>query len=63
MASKNNPFIVTGKIDPEYTNLEIYLNSTVEEITKKQNSTPRLSRDLFWLTMLKFVNYVKRNEK
>ncbi len=52
-----------SKIDPEYTNLEIYLNSTVEEITKKQNSVPRISRDLFWLTMLKFVNYVKRDEQ
>lgn len=51
-----------SKTDSAYTNLEMYLNSSVEEITKNQNSNPRLSKDLFWLSMLKFVNYVKRNE-
>ncbi len=52
-----------SKIDNEYTNLEMYLNSLVADITRKQNSSARPSKDLFWLSMLKFVNYVKREEQ
>lgn len=44
----------------DYTNLEVYLNSLVDDITKKQNSLPMPSKDSFWLTMLKMINLLKK---
>lgn len=49
-----------SKSNPDYTNLEMYLNSSVEEITKNQNAFPQPTKDLFWLLMLKYVNWVKK---
>lgn len=46
-------------MNKDYTNLEVYMNSLVDDITKHQNKMPMPSRDLFWLTMLKMVNFLK----
>lgn len=46
-------------INKDYTNLEVYLNSLVSDITNRQNSRPVPSRDSFWLAMLKMVNFLK----
>ncbi len=46
-------------IQKDYTNLEVYLNSLVDNITHNQNKMPMPSKDLFWLYMLKMVNFLK----
>lgn len=48
-----------NRVYKDYTNLEVYMNSLVEEITKNQNKMPMPSKDLFWLNMLKMVNALK----
>ncbi len=45
----------------DYTNLEVYMNSLVEHVTSHQNRMPVLSRDLFWLNVLKMVNFLKKS--
>lgn len=46
-------------VQKDYTNLEVYLNSLVDNITRNQNKMPMPSKDLFWLFMLKMVNFLK----
>ena len=46
-------------VHKDYTNLEVYLNSLVDIITRNQNKMPMPSKDLFWLYMLKMVNFLK----
>lgn len=55
-ANDGNDFNLIHK---DYTNIEVYLNSLVDDITAKQNSMPMPSKDSFWLAMLKMVNFLK----
>lgn len=56
-AADGNAFNIVHK---DYTNLEVYLNSLVDDITSKQNAFPMPSKDSFWLAMLKMVNFLKK---
>ena len=44
----------------DLTNLEVYLNGLVDEITYQQNRGAMPSKDVFWLAMLKMVNFLKK---
>lgn len=46
-------------VHKDYTNLEVYMNSLVDDITKKQNFGFVPSKDTFWLSMLKMINFLK----
>lgn len=50
-----------NKVKKDYTNLEVYMNSLVDNITKNQNKMPVPSRDLFWLNILKMINFLKHS--
>ncbi|MBS6603240.1 MAG: hypothetical protein KH301_05735 [Brachyspira sp.] len=54
-----NDGVTFNLVHKDYTNLEVYLNSLVEDITTNQNKMPMPSKDLFWLSMLKLVNFLK----
>lgn len=49
-----------NKIHKGYTNLEVYLNGIVSDITRKQNGLPWPSKDFFWLNIQKLANLIKR---
>lgn len=47
-------------LNKDLTNLEVYLNGLVDEITYQQNRGAVPSKDVFWLAMLKLVNFLKK---